>query len=172
MNSRIGHILTWDYMKQISRFYIIGQYRQKHSGLTVYVLGSWNAETKRFLELREDSYQFHSGKASISKAPFVMPEGVKAMSRAFRIMRLFQLVHKRIRAVAVGMVEIEAVSFHRSAFDIAARHGFAFRESESEILFGNPEIKKQRLALQAKLVDMLIGELTSAGILQWEAVTV
>lgn len=171
MVSKIGHVYTQQWGKEIFHAYIIGQYKNKHTGRQVYVLSCWNKTSNRFLEKSEDGYHLQSERASISKTAMPMPEKIKALARAYKLMCKAARVMKWIREVGIGLAEVEIAPaiFHRSPWDIVNRAGFASHHTEAEYLFGDENRKKVLVVLHAQIVGLIECELVYAGILQDES---
>lgn len=161
--SKVGHVLTTRYMGQDTPRYVIGQYRNWKK-VTIYVLSQWNDVSQRFIEIAENDFLFE--RSTMSKAAYVMPEAIKAMSRAYRLIEILRLLHKRLHRVGSGVVDCQKIiaqTSYRGRFDMLDKTGYVF-ENEPDFLFGNAQIKAETIALQKKLADRWHEEMVLAGI--------
>lgn len=161
---RTGQVFTMRFMNETSHHWIIAQ-ETSRLGRQQYILADWNSHANRFMTISEDDLMCKRG--SFSNASYPMPESAKAAARAFRLMRLIRLVHRSIKRISSGLVhcqQILAQTAYRGAFDMHDKTGYAMMDDEPDFLFGNEQIKKERIALQKKLAAMLREEMTLAGI--------
>lgn len=112
MNSKLGHILSIRFAHQPLHYPIIAHYTR--NGLTSYVIPLWNAESKRFMEYRQDSYFLAPDRYSISKEAFQMSEQHKACSRAWRIQQLLKKSSKRVGRAKSYALTISTIAPQKS----------------------------------------------------------
>jgi hypothetical protein len=168
--SLVGHTFTTRFNYQLVNLVVVYQYQER--GMTHYVLSSYNADTRRFLDWRSDSYFLAPDRTQISPTAldFSRPENAKyqAMYKALRISMLIGKVKQAFREVDSGLVPVAsltAYTSYRSRFEMEDKTGYFSTEGEPEFLFGNPKEKERLLIQWVRLAEAYLREMRRAGLI-------